>query len=447
MQEIDEDLPLTVDVSSSERAMMRDLIASLVDSEAQIGAIRARQAALYTAIAEVIELQTRRLPDAARRDRDMPLRDAIAEIAAALRVTERTVQRRMSDGNTLLMRFTRTCAALSEGRISSVHAAAILEAGADIADDEARARFEDSALDVAQIETVGRLRSVVREIAEDARPVGIAERHREARKARGVFVRDLPDDMAELVTVQPAVIVHGIHDRLTRIAREAEQAAQNIARGSAADPVPTDSAIDPMTAAPDARTMDHRRADILADLLLCGTPAAIDADAGTIRAHVQVTVPVLTLAGVQDSGASLAGYGPIDPDTARCLAADAPGWDRVMTHPVTGAVLAVDRYRPGADLLRTLRVRDEHCRFPGCRQPVQRCDVDHTHDAALGGETRVDNLAHLCRRHHSLKHATDWRVRQLGGGTLEWTSPTGLTYIDVPVRTLRFIPSGDPPPF
>jgi hypothetical protein len=153
------------------------------------------------------------------------------------------------------------------------------------------------------------------------------------------------------------------------------------------------------------------------------------------------------LAGVQETGATLAGYGPIDPETARCLAADAPGWDRVMTHPVTGAVLAVDRYRPSADLLRALRVRDEHCRFPGCRQPVRRCDVDHTHDAALGGDTHIDNLAHLCRRHHTLKHATDWQVRQLGAGSLEWTSPTGLVYIDVPTPTLRFIPSGDPPPF
>jgi hypothetical protein len=155
----------------------------------------------------------------------------------------------------------------------------------------------------------------------------------------------------------------------------------------------------------------------------------------------------LTLAGSDEAGATLAGYGPIDPETARCLAGDAPGWDRVMTHPVSGAVLAVDRYRPSADLLRALRVRDEHCRFPGCRQPVRRCDVDHTHDAALGGQTEIHNLAHLCRRHHTLKHATDWQVRQVGGGSREWTSPTGLVYIDVPTPIRRFIPSGDPPPF
>lgn len=118
-----------------------------------------------------------------------------------------------------------------------------------------------------------------------------------------------------------------------------------------------------------------------------------------------------------------------------------------MTHPITGAILAIDRYRVTADLERALRVRDEHCRFPGCRQPPWRCDRDHTHDAARGGRTCLQNLACLCRRHHTLKHATEWGVRQLGGGTLEWTSPTGLTYIDIPPTTLRFIPDGDPPPF
>ena len=435
MTVVDWDALPAADPVPSERAMMRSLIESLIDSEAEIGAIRARQAVLYTSITEVIQLQTNRLPDAARKDREMPLREALSELAASLRVTERTVQRRMSDGTTLLMRFTRTCAALSQGRISPAHAAVILEAGSEIDDDDARAAFELSALDVAEIETAGRLRSVVRSLAEKAQPVTIAERHHQARKARGVAVRDLPDHMAELITIQPAVIAHGIFDRLTQMAHEDQRVSREEDLGSK----------DPHAA--DERTMDQRRADILADLLLSAAPAALSEGLGAIRAHVQVTVPVLTLAGVHDTGASLAGYGPIDPETARRLAHDAPGWDRVMTHPVTGVTLAVDRYRPSADLLRTLRVRDEHCRFPGCRQPVRRCDVDHTHDAALGGPTHIDNLAHLCRRHHTLKHATDWQVRQLGGGSLEWTSPTGLVYIDVPTPTLRFIPSGDPPPF
>lgn len=202
-----------------------------------------------------------------------------------------------------------------------------------------------------------------------------------------------------------------------------------------------------------------------------------------IRASVQVTVPVLTLlpgsAGARTTGiaptvttvpsgtsetahcpadaafgpADLAGYGPIDADTARRLAGHAPGWDRILTQPISGAILAVDRYRPSKAIARALRARDRHCRFVGCRQPVHRCDLDHTHDAHAGGRTDVCNLANLCRRHHILKHHTAWQVRQLPGGILEWTSPTGRVYTDVPVSTVAFAPtpapdcSPDPPPF
>jgi len=64
--------------------------------------------------------------------------------------------------------------------------------------------------------------------------------------------------------------------------------------------------------------------------------------------------------------------------------------------------------------------------------PVSRCDIDHTVDAALGGETSTANLAHLCRGHHTLKHHTDWRVAQDSGGGLLWTSPTGRVHVDRP---------------
>ena len=80
--------------------------------------------------------------------------------------------------------------------------------------------------------------------------------------------------------------------------------------------------------------------------------------------------------------------------------------------------------------------------------PAHRCDLDHSHDAALGGATCESNLAHVCRRHHTLKHATAWKVRQLAGGVLEWTSPTSRRYVDTPEPVVRFMPpQGDPPPF
>jgi len=55
-----------------------------------------------------------------------------------------------------------------------------------------------------------------------------------------------------------------------------------------------------------------------------------------------VTDPVLTLLGGNEPG-TLNGYGPIGTDTARKLAAHGPSFLRLLTHPVWGAVLELDR--------------------------------------------------------------------------------------------------------
>ncbi|GAA2980593.1 hypothetical protein JOD63_002766 [Microbacterium terrae] len=435
----------TGDVRAAENAALVHLADSLAALQSMIATLQAQENVILVAARDIADLQSKRLP-ADFRNREMPLRNTTAELAAALRVSDRVVQARMADAWTMVARFPATHTALAEGRITRTHASVIVDAGAAIVDDDARGRYEHTALDRAQGETPGRLRPIARSLAARAEPTSAAERHRRARGRRGVFVRDVEDGMAEVLAVVPSVIGHGIHDRLTQMAHEVRQASSH-------DDAATLELFDDdgTPAERDARTMDHLRADILADLALAGGPLAAGDGLDAIRARVQVTLPVLALAGVRDDGAELAGAGPIDAETARRLAGGATSWTRVMTHPVTGAVLAVDGYRPTADLQRALRVRDEHCRFPGCRQPVWRCDIDHSHDAALGGETRVDNLAHVCRRHHVLKHSQQWRVRHLGGGSLEWTTPAGRTYVDVPSPTLRFLPTdvpdGDPPPY
>ncbi|WP_162943813.1 HNH endonuclease signature motif containing protein [Arthrobacter celericrescens] len=216
--------------------------------------------------------------------------------------------------------------------------------------------------------------------------------------------------------------------------------------------------------------MDQLRADLFADLLLRGVPTGHDTPDGllaAITARVEVTVPVLTLIGREcptanegpcadnpgagrttEAGgtvlgsaafdnpahvpAELDGRHPIDLATARILAGQAAAWNRVLTNPITGAVLAVDRYRPGEDLKSLLTARDARCRFPGCGIKARDLDLDHTHDAALGGTTETGNLAGLCRRHHLLKHHSRWKLRQASGGVLEWASPAGRSYADHP---------------
>lgn len=253
-----------------------------------------------------------------------------------------------------------------------------------------------------------------------------------------------------------------------RTAAAAAAAADAISHITPAAPRPTPNTSDtPHDGAPqapasvtDERTTAQVRADILADLLLTAAPTADPTRTddgpgtlGTIRARIQVIVPALTMltpAHENTDPAELVGHGPIDAHTARTLADTTTiPWDRVITHPLTGAVLHTDTYHRTTAIDRHLRARDRHCRYPGCTTPATRCEVDHTHDHALGGTTTVTNLAHLCQRHHTHKQFTRWNVKQLPGGILEWTSPTGRTYTDEPLPyspATRFLPDDPPPP-
>ena len=199
----------------------------------------------------------------------------------------------------------------------------------------------------------------------------------------------------------------------------------------------------------DDRTLDQRRADILTHVLL----ASVDGETfgvipdewddtnfvhwfRGITAEVAVTVPVLTLLGESETPATLDGWVPIDPVTARILASEAKGFIRLLTHPETGVVLSVGRkrYKVPKDLRRFLQIRDLTCRFPGCGIAAQRSDIDHTLDWQFEGETEHSNLAHLCRPHHTLKGNTAWTVTQAtdGSGVLTWTTPTGRSYRTYP---------------
>ncbi len=195
------------------------------------------------------------------------------------------------------------------------------------------------------------------------------------------------------------------------------------------------------------------RADVALDLLVDGTTAHLPDTARGIRATVAVTVPVLTLLGVDETTpATVDGIGPIPADKARELCGGSTGWMRVLTHPETGVVVSVgrDTYTPPADLARLVRWRAGRCMAPGCGMPADRCEIDHTIAWEHGGHTAEANLAPLCKGNHTVKHHGNWKVRQHPGGVLEWTSPTGRVYTVHPQRrTPTFTPvaHGDDPPF
>lgn len=453
--------PRDGDFSPAQLARMDANVAELTALHAQKHSLDARELELLHELTQ-LALTAHAATPAARRAAEIPIRTVAAEIGAAFRVSDRTVQRLMDEAHTLFTRFPATVESLAGGRISRAHVRVIVEAAAHITDPQARLDFETTALPVAERESATRLRPFVKLLAERIHPRSLTQRHDAAAQERAVRVVDLPDGMAELIATLPATIAHAAYERLSAMAREVTraiaaeaktalggQAAGDMATTGAHDTAPRGEGTAPkdedvvLTDAHcrDTRSADQLRADILADLLLAGTPNAhIPTGLGAIRAQVQIVVPVLALLGCTEEPATLAGVGPIDADTARRLTGGAKGWDRVLTHPISGAVLTTDRYRPGKHLTRALQIRDQHCRFPGCRIPVRNCDIDHTTDYAHGGETSDHNLAHLCRRHHTLKHASAWTVVQKAGGILEWTSPTGRVYPDIPTSRVMFQP-------
>jgi hypothetical protein len=66
---------------------------------------------------------------------------------------------------------------------------------------------------------------------------------------------------------------------------------------------------------------------------------------------------------------------------------------------------------------RALRMRDEGCRFPGCTND-RFVDGHHIEHWADGGETGLDNLVLLCRRHHHLVHEGGFNCEKTASGEL-----------------------------
>jgi hypothetical protein len=106
-----------------------------------------------------------------------------------------------------------------------------------------------------------------------------------------------------------------------------------------------------------------------------------------------------------------------------------------IVHP--GDALPERRYIPTAVLAMFVRCRDMTCRFPGCDEPAQHCDIDHT-IAYPTGPTQASNLKCLCRKHHLLKTFCGWQDRQHPDGTVIWTSPHGQTYTTHPGSRILF---------
>ena len=449
-------------------------------------ATRRRIAALEAEAAELLVAQIAFHDEdvaAAPHHRDAIHRSMVAEFATAAHLSTGTMEFAFADALALSTALPRVREAFHTGSLSSGHVREIARASAVVAEairnrvvaPETMALFETAVLVVAEAETAARTRVHARRVASALVGETITERHRRAADERCVTVRSVDDGLAVLTAILPEWAAVAIADRLNQLTRTVIRGrdaggatppptpthddlltAQNVATDHSCD-VPRSGttissadggtfALDPEAESlpADTRTWSQVQADLLTDLLLTADPSAVEGEGLTgVRGRLQVTVAATTLAGLDDRPAELDGHGALHPDIARALAGRDGGWTRLFLDP-HGQVIETDAYSPTESMRRLLRARDQHCRFPGCRQPVHRCDIDHTWDHAKGGPTRVDNLAHLCRGHHVLKHPDipepqRWTVRQRPGGVLEWRSPLGTVHTDHAPRRVAFV--------
>lgn len=352
-----------------------------------------------------------------------PYEQTSAEVAAAMNLSPMAAGYLVSDAEALDTRLPSIAALLGEGRTDWRTVRLIIRRTDLIADDELIAKVDRSlAARIGNWSGWSRQRIVnaVDAAVRATDPDAARERRESAEDGRHIGINPLDNGMADIYGKVGAAVATAFDRRLSELAK---QVCPN-----------------------DPRTLDQRRADALAALTLghhlacaCGQPgcAANAVDRERDRGGAQVVLNLVageqTVRGESDQPGYLEGYGLIDAEQVRDLAAAA---SQLVANPVTSPVAAL-RYQPPAALERAVRCRDLTCRFPGCSRPAVACDLDHTipfnhRNPAAGGLTVWENLKCLCRQHHRLKTFGGWRDKQLADGTVIWTSPTGRTYRTAP---------------
>jgi hypothetical protein len=342
-----------------------------------------------------------------RRERkDIAVRAAALDLAVRLQFSESMVRTRGAYAETLKARCPLVWAEFMSGSVIEQNAVTVAQLAMTLPynDPESWSAFDSVVAKAASALPPGKFRVRARVIRERVHRETIDERHLRAVADRDVRLIPELDGMASLASALPATAAYSAFARIDATARHL--------RGQDGE----------------QRTLAQLRADVLTDLLLAGERDHSGRHSG--RTSVAITIPMLTLLGVDDTPATLDGYGPIDIDTAKRLAGDAKSWVRILTHPVTGTVLDLDRkaYRVPKALRRWLRVRDPVCVFPGCTRIARECQIDHRVEWQYGGTTSDTNLAALCEPHHVIKTKSKWELyRDPATGASWWVTPTALT--------------------
>jgi hypothetical protein len=173
------------------------------------------------------------------------------------------------------------------------------------------------------------------------------------------------------------------------------------------------------------------------------------------RGETQVVMDFTTWLGLDDNPAMVAGH-PVPADIAREISQSTGSLRRIVTDPTDGHLIDHgDRIYLPDDLRRHVAARDAHCQAPGCRQPADRCELEHI-VAFPAGPSSTTNTDMYCKRDHISKTRRDIEILDhASDGSATWQTRHGQTgtiqprpYLNPPEPPTPRDPwTDDPPPF
>ncbi len=380
-------------------------------------------------------------PDASRTAE----RAAVLEASARLQLSEAVVRSLAHTADTARAALPELWRRAAEGfaALSLVESAVSLVPmmGADAANLSA---FDSALAELALNATPAAFRRAARRLAQRLAAQPPEVRHAEARERRRVVIEPSEDGMSWIGACVPTIDAMAIDYRLNATASSmpiAERAG---------------------------RTRDQLRADLfVAWLRGAGTPTAVKTKVfvtipftllgkkarASVRgtpapAGVPAAAPALSPLGADLNGEpQLIGDGDLDRDSALHELLEAGSFTRVITDPVTGAVLDMDRRARTVTRAQKewLILSHSTCTRDGCTRHAAASDIDHWIPYGRDGATNIINLHPFCEPEHWAKHKTRLRFRRRPDLTVQLTSPTGFA-----TRRLmwwRSTPQYEDPPF
>lgn len=386
-----------------------------------------------------------------------------AEVASALRVSERTAGRRVDEARFLVGEVPEALAQAWRGDWQVGHLRVVEDhlLGLD-------ARLQQQVMaDVvphAAIDTPGRLRDRLSKSLALRDAEAATERIRRKDTQRDTAVHPLPDGQAQLIVSGPAAMVGWMQKSLTALARARHATVKAAEADDPRSPVETRIGYlrtDALTES--LRRMlialhgegsapgDDREGNVATresgtpvdDSELAGAGAkagwSVDpwlgppvAGPGSGRGpEACVIVDLATALGMAECPGWVPGQGWMPAPVAREILARASAWRRWLT--VDGRVIDTGAtYRPSDELRRRVHARDVTCTLDICQRPAQESQIDHAIHFD-GTNTTLDNLHAACGPHHMLLTTGEFTVSVGEDGAISWTSArSGRSYASRP---------------